>query len=219
MHTVHTADTTLNGFGYAAMGIMFSVDKSTVTLTKEEQFIVDAFFDSLKWTETSSDPKVAEVPYGDLMMMVNTRDRYVYSGSVTTPPCATKVYWNVLTTIYPLKQSVLDQFKKQMARTPGLEKTGNWRLIQKLDGQNPKIIKGPALAGDGLLGVSDNTALIIFMILFIVTTVMFCAISIYFYNQANSALASKGGQRSEKKEAEFTSIENAETATKKEDGA
>jgi len=105
-----------------------------------------------------------------------------------------------------------------MARTPGLEKTGNWRLIQKLDGQNPKIIKGPAPGGDDKDDDDGNTALIIFMILFIVTTVMFCAISIYFYNQANDALASKS-QRPQKKEAEFTSIENAETATKKEDGA
>jgi flagellar basal body-associated protein FliL len=104
-----------------------------------------------------------------------------------------------------------------MARTPGLEKTGNWRLIQKLDGQNPKIIKGPAPAGSADSEESSNTALIIFMILFIVTTVMFCGISIYFYNQANEALASKS-QRP-KKEAEFTNIENADTATKKEDGA
>jgi hypothetical protein len=75
------------------------------------------------------------------MMMVNTKDRYVYKGSVTTPPCATSVYWNVLTTIYPIKAEVLTNFKKQLARVPGLDKTGNWREIQKLDNQDPKIIK------------------------------------------------------------------------------
>jgi hypothetical protein len=37
------------------------------------------------------------------MMMVDTRNRWVYKGSVTTPPCATMVYWNVLTTVYPIK--------------------------------------------------------------------------------------------------------------------
>ena len=83
MQTFHFADTTLNGLKYAGMGILFSVDKATDTLTKEEQLIVDTFFDSLKWTKTT-DAIVPEVPYGDLMMMINTRDRWVYSGIITT---------------------------------------------------------------------------------------------------------------------------------------
>jgi carbonic anhydrase len=37
------------------------------------------------------------------MMMVDMDDRWVYRGSVTTPPCTTQVYWNVLRTIYPIK--------------------------------------------------------------------------------------------------------------------
>lgn len=103
MHTVHVASETKNGYGFAALGIMWSVNDATVELDDDEQKIVDAFFDSMEWDTVDSDPKVAEVPYGDLMMMVNTKDRWVYTGSVTTPPCATKVYWNVLRTIYPLR--------------------------------------------------------------------------------------------------------------------
>jgi hypothetical protein len=72
---------------------------------------------------------VAEVPYGDLMNMVDTTRRWVYKGSVTTPPCDTYVYWNVLRSIYPVKQKHLDLFKQQLARTEGLEGTGNWRVI------------------------------------------------------------------------------------------
>lgn len=53
-----------------------------------------------------------EVPYGDLLMMVNTDDRWIYKGSVTTPPCAQSVYWNVLRTVYPIKKEHLDLFKK-----------------------------------------------------------------------------------------------------------
>jgi hypothetical protein len=47
MHTVHTASETLNGIGYAAVGIMFSVDEYTADLTDAEQKVIDTFFDSL----------------------------------------------------------------------------------------------------------------------------------------------------------------------------
>ena len=142
MHTVHFPAEPENGFIAAAMGIMFSVNDANIELNDADQKIIDDFFDSLNWDDTSStSPKVAEVPYGNLMMMVNMKDRFVYKGSVTTPPCATFVYWNVLTTIYPVKQSVVDKFNKQLARVPGLEKTGNWRLIQEVDEHQPRIIK------------------------------------------------------------------------------
>jgi carbonic anhydrase len=50
----------------------------------------------MEWSTGVSDPLVAEVPYGDLMMMVDMTNRWVYKGSVTTPPCARFVYWNVV---------------------------------------------------------------------------------------------------------------------------
>jgi hypothetical protein len=131
MHTVHMAVGPKSGFIAAAMGIMFSVNDYTPGVSFEDVTIIDKFFDSLGWDEVTKDVVVAEVPYGDLMMMFNMRDRWTYKGSVTTPPCAENVYWNVLRTIYPIKQKNLDQFNKQLARKPGLEKTGNWREIQK----------------------------------------------------------------------------------------
>jgi len=70
------------------------------------------------------------------MMMVDMQNRWTYRGSVTTPPCATAVYWNVLRTIYPLKPKHLDQFKLQLAKNtdqnPSLLLTGNWREIQPI---------------------------------------------------------------------------------------
>lgn len=99
---------------YAAMGIMFSVDDYNVELEEDEIEVIDRFFDELHWTEQNLNPKVAEVPYGQLMMMVNMWDRWVYKGSVTTPPCDEYVYWNVLRTVYPMKQKNLDLFKQQM---------------------------------------------------------------------------------------------------------
>lgn len=109
MHTVHLPHdgnkpvTSYNGFMAAAMGIMFSVDEPSRTFEDWEIKIIDDFFDSLQWTDSKVEPLVPEVPYGKLMMYVDMQNRYTYRGSVTTPPCATAVYWNVLTTIYPVK--------------------------------------------------------------------------------------------------------------------
>lgn len=109
MHTVHLPEQPRGGMKYAALGILFSVDDFTAKLTSEEELVIDSFFDSLEWEDTN--PVVPEVPFGDLMMLVDTANRWVYKGSVTTPPCDTLVYWNVLRTIYPIKKKHLDLFK------------------------------------------------------------------------------------------------------------
>jgi carbonic anhydrase len=137
MHTVHlplSKDTREPGeaFNYAAVGVIFSVGNYTATDLEDYDIkIIDDFFDSLMWNITEVNPKVPKVPYGDLMTMVNTNHRWVYKGSVTTPPCATLVYWNVLRTVYPIKEHHFKLFQDQMNRGKGnLAKTGNWREIQ-----------------------------------------------------------------------------------------
>jgi carbonic anhydrase len=127
MHTVHLASEVKNDVKYAAMGIFFSVeDYHTEGITAEHVEVIDRFFDSLEWERNN--PKVAEVPYGDLMMMVDMDNRWVYKGSVTTPPCDTFVYWNVLQRVYPIKQKHLELFKQQLKRGD-LEELGNYRMI------------------------------------------------------------------------------------------
>lgn len=142
MHTVHLAVGQKSGFIAAAMGIMFSVDSPTPGVSASDVAIIDEFFDSLNWEKTSgTNPLVEKVPYGKLMMMFDMKNRWTYKGSVTTPPCAQNVYWNVLRTIYPIKQKYVDQFKTQLAREPGLEKTGNWRVTLPLtDDHNPIVL-------------------------------------------------------------------------------
>jgi hypothetical protein len=137
MHTVHFPKKPKGGVIAAAMGIFFSSNRYTAILNDDEIAVIDNFFDSLIW-EKSGKPVTTNqyspsVTYGDLMMLVDMRTRWTYKGSVTTPPCATTVYWNVCKTIYPLKQKHLDQFKTQLDRGyAGLTETGNWRLIQPL---------------------------------------------------------------------------------------
>lgn len=113
MHTVHLPTDGAagkNGFIASAMGLFFSVNDYTRTVTADEERIIDGFFESLSWSTTDKNPKVKEVPYGQLMMMADMNNRWTYVGSVTTPPCAQNVYWNVLRTVYPIKKRHMDQF-------------------------------------------------------------------------------------------------------------
>ena len=151
MHTVHlpTDGVTKNGYIASAMGLFFSVNDYTKTVTPAQETIIDEFFDSLKWSVTDKNPKVEEVTYGNLMMMADMNNRWTYTGSVTTPPCAQNVYWNVVRTIYPIKKRHMDQFMNQLKRS-GLEKTGNYRLIQKETADhNPYIIEGGSASSSG----------------------------------------------------------------------
>jgi len=108
MHTVHLAVGEKSGFFAAAMGIMFSVNNPSPGVSSADVAVIDEFFESLQWPKTSKNPLVEKVPYGKLMMMFDMKNRWTYKGSVTTPPCKQNVYWNVLTTIYPIKQKYLD---------------------------------------------------------------------------------------------------------------
>lgn len=107
MHTVHVPDGLGledggGGFIASAMGLVFSVNQYTADLTFAQQQVIDIFFDSMKWDKVGESPTVDLVAYGSLMEMADFNNRWVYRGSVTTPPCAINVYWNVLSTIYPI---------------------------------------------------------------------------------------------------------------------
>lgn len=141
MHTVHYTPGTAatpsvpfadqdGGIGAAAVGIIFSVADYTAKLSWAEQQIIDTFFDSLLLDNTGTESTTTAgtythpidmALYGNLMQMVDNNNRWVYKGSVTTPPCARFVYWNVMSTIYPISQKHLDLFKKQLALKTNLD--------------------------------------------------------------------------------------------------
>ena len=85
------------------MGLIFDVDDYDKSVTEDQIRIIDTFFDSMKWTATGSEPEVDVISYGAIMNMADFENRWIYKGSVTTPPCAENVYWNVLSTVYPIK--------------------------------------------------------------------------------------------------------------------
>ena len=69
------------------------------------------------------------------MNMIDTDNRWVYKGTLTTPPCTGFVYWNVLNTVYPISKKHLDQFTAQLARSDeaNLDQKGNWRDVTPVD--------------------------------------------------------------------------------------
>jgi carbonic anhydrase len=171
MHTVHFPKNAKGGIIAAAMGIFFSTNRYTARVSEAEEAIIDEFFDSLMWDKTG-DQRSPKVTYGNLMMMVNMRTRWSYKGSVTTPPCATTVYWNVVKTIYPLKQKHLDQFKTQMQRGVGATKffdaanVSNYRLIQDTGNRVVTHIYEPSRVGGYEAAVIVLAILLAFVLLF-----------------------------------------------------
>ena len=69
-------------------------------------------------------------------------NRYVYLGSMTTPPCAQGVYWNVLHKVYPIGKEYIELFQKQLVRGESgkLRSFGNWRMTQLLTTQAPAMV-------------------------------------------------------------------------------
>lgn len=88
MHTVHLAkkvNDTAN-IKYGAVGIFFSVKDYDKSITTGENDTIKDFFNHLKFDDLG-DPVVDKIAYGQIMDIVNFNDRWVYKGSVTTPPC------------------------------------------------------------------------------------------------------------------------------------
>ena len=157
--------------------------------------MIDTFFDSLLWSDvTEAGPTVNLATYGNLMEMVDNENRWVYSGSVTTPPCAKSVYWNVLSTIYPVKKEHLDLFKAQLARGEDgkLVDYGNWRLISEED-EHGVIYLETNTADAKELSSDEKKGLVAGVIILAVTTVFGLVASICLWTKVNALSSEKKG--------------------------
>lgn len=144
MHTVHLPDNGKQGFLAAALGIIFDTTNYDPSVTDGQRAQIDKFFDSLMLYDQTN-PISAEVAYGELIDALDTDNRWVYKGSVTTPPCARLVYWNVLSKVYPIQPKHLLQYKQQLAKRPAaayagkfVDYSGNYRETNAIDGHDLK---------------------------------------------------------------------------------
>jgi len=90
------------------MGVIFDTknyDKDLVSNATIEA--IDKFFDNLQYEkiDDKNHPTIIadEIALGELMAALNLNDRFIYSGSLTTPPCYENLFFNVLSTVYPMK--------------------------------------------------------------------------------------------------------------------
>ena len=86
----------------SAFGLIFDRVNYDQSITPEERQAVWDFFEALDMGSTLAEQndkghdilaKEKDIPYGDLLAVVNTANRWAYSGSLTTPPCTTGVYF------------------------------------------------------------------------------------------------------------------------------
>lgn len=138
MHSVHLPDEKEEGYFGAVMGIIFDRTKYDPSVTDAEVEIIDNFFDSLNLDKINvPDAPKADLDYmnyGELMNILQTDHRFVYTGSLTTPPCTEKVFWNVVNKVYPIKAKHLNQFKYMISQQSVISKgkmttEGNYRNV------------------------------------------------------------------------------------------
>ena len=74
---------------------------------------------------------IGRIPFLELMEALDYKNRWVYKGSTTFPPCEQFVYWNILEKVYPISPAIIDRFNRkliQMYTYP--EFGGNYRKVQ-----------------------------------------------------------------------------------------
>ena len=88
-----------------------------------------------------------ELKFGQLLNSLDMNSRWIYKGSLTTPPCDTFIYWNVLTKVLPIKPKHLYFFRMIQAESDGKDyANGNYREVMSIDRHEPKLLGGPATA-------------------------------------------------------------------------
>ena len=97
------------------------------------------------------------------MGFVDLEERWVYHGSLTTPPCTPKVYWNVINKIFPIRLKEMEKFKKLMELNK--DKIGavfNNRPLQPILNQGIQYI-GACYLSNSLALVSASIAIAFFL--------------------------------------------------------
>jgi len=133
------------------------------------------------------------------MELLNFDDRYMYLGSDTTPPCKGGKLWNVLATVYPIRQDTVDAFTAVLKAAGGyyaagtydgddeaLWQVGNYRETQTTTGVDHKVkyVKKSAGAGHDDEGFGPTVIFLGILTTLLVIITIYCIMK---YNKREGA--------------------------------
>lgn len=208
MHIVHQgigmpldSGSTTNPYGkVGVLGIMFDTKDYDTSVSDAAVEAIDKYFDSLAFDKMADLPAYAggdtptlypeEVALGELMSVINTNDRWVYKGSLTTPGCLEGLYWNFVKTVYPIKPHHMAAYRSAMYKHGTHSKTasslfekGNWRKERPAGAEhNLKLFKGkPAPKVEVTKDDVDSAANASLAMIILLCIAMFIALSLTVY--------------------------------------
>ena len=162
MHMLHYPKKAEQSIFAAALGIIFDTTDYDPSVTDAQRAAIDGFFDSLQLWETGTN-EPDEVLFGELLDALDTENRWVYKGSLTTPPCDETVYWNVLAKVYPIQPRHLFLYRKRLWGSKDTDYYGNYRVTQPIDGHDLKLLVADPASDDS--SSNENVNLLILVIL------------------------------------------------------
>lgn len=121
MHIVHVVNEEKGDpvpIKYSALGFMFDLDDYDESITTDEMSTINSFFDSFSLGNIPESGKAkghvlddnTTVPLGDFVNLMSSAGRWVYTGSLTTPPCTVGVYFQVYDRVLPISRKHLNLY-------------------------------------------------------------------------------------------------------------
>jgi hypothetical protein len=194
LRTIANDDTDVQDLKYplgslAVVGIIFDQKEYDKNVPDKTVEAIDKYFDSLMMHQVIAGDTyygVDEVALGELMAFIDTSNRWVYSGSLTTPPCYENLYWNVVKTVYPIKPYHFAYYKKMLNAfvedDSKVKDNGNYRKERAASAEhNLQLLKSAPLVEevtDDEVDAAQSTSLAM-IILFCISMFLVLGLTVY----------------------------------------